>query len=177
MTASGGGAEDVSGTRGDVPRVLPSKEIIMRRFAVFAVLLALGCGLTATLVHAEDPLAIIAARQAGYKKMGKAFFPIKKALAAGTPVTAFADNAQVVIDWCRKIPTMFPPGTETGGKTHALPAVWTERPAFEKKAANLLSHAEKLKALALAGDTEGFKTQYAATGAVCDDCHKHFRSE
>lgn len=149
----------------------------MRHLAVPAMMLALGCALAATTTaFADNPLQIIAARRAGYKKMGQAFFPIKKALAAGQPVTTFADNAQVIIDWGQHIPTMFPPGTEQGGGTHALPAVWSEREQFDKNAANLVVQAEKLKALAVAGDTEGFKKQYAATGAVCVNCHKTYRA-
>jgi cytochrome c556 len=150
----------------------------MRRFAIPVMLLALGCGLAATTAAlADDPLKIIAAREDGYKKMAHAFYPIKKALEAGTPVTSFADDAQVVIDWGKTIPTMFPPGTEQGLKTRALPTVWSERPQFEKNAANLVVQAEKLKALAVAGDTEGFKAQYLTTGAVCDDCHKTYRAK
>lgn len=150
----------------------------MRHLAVPAMILAFGCALAATTAaFADDPLAIIAAREAGYKKMGHAFLPIKKALEAGKPVTSFADDAQVVIDWGKQIPTMFPPGTETGGKTKALPTVWTQREQFDKNAANLVAQAEKLKALALAGDTEGFKKQYVVTGEVCANCHKTFRAK
>jgi cytochrome c556 len=154
-----------------------NQEPTMRHLAVAAMILAFGCALAATTAAlADDPLKIIAAREDGYKKMGHAFFPIKKALEAGKPVTSMADDVQVVIDWGKQIPTMFPPGTEQGLKTRALPTVWSERAQFDKNAADLVAQAEKLKALAVAGDTAGFTKQYAATGAVCVTCHKTYRA-
>jgi cytochrome c556 len=142
------------------------------------MLLALGCGLAATTAAlADDPLTIIAAREDGYKKMAHAFYPIKKALEAGKPVTSMADDVQIVVDWGKTIPTMFPPGTEQGLKTRALPTVWSEREQFDKNAADLVAQAEKLKALAVAGDTDGFKAQYVKTAEVCDTCHKTYRSK
>jgi cytochrome c556 len=154
-----------------------NREPIMRRLAMPAMIIVFGCALAATsTAFADDPLQIIAAREAGYKKMAHAFYPIKKALAAGKPVTSFADDVQIVIDWGKRIPTMFPPGTEQGLKTRALPAVWSQREQLDRNAADLVTQAEKLKALAVAGDTDGFRKQYVVTGEVCNNCHKTYRA-
>jgi cytochrome c556 len=72
---------------------------------------------------------------------------------------------------------MFPPGTETGGGTHALPTVWSERPEFEKLAADLATQATKLQQVAATGDKAGFAAQFKATGAVCGECHHTYRAK
>lgn len=69
---------------------------------------------------------------------------------------------------------LFPAGSETGGETAALPAIWQEMPAF--KAA-----AEKFRvdvAAAVAAnpqDLDALKTQFNAVTTNCGACHEKFR--
>ena len=124
---------------------------------------------------AATPSQIIAERRAGYKHMGENFKAMKAAIDAGAPVQPLAPKAAEIVAWAKRIPTMFPPGTETGGGTHAKPAVWTERPGFEKDAATLQQEAGRLEQAAQSGDQAAFAAQWKATAHACGACHETYR--
>ncbi|MCW3476502.1 c-type cytochrome [Limobrevibacterium gyesilva] len=122
------------------------------------------------------PEDIIAARQAGYKRIGEHTASIRNAVAAGQDVAPLAGLAKEIADWGRTMPTLFPPGTESGRDTKARPAIWSDRANFDKAAANLATEADKLAQLAQANDKDGFARQFKATGATCGACHTAYRS-
>jgi cytochrome c556 len=124
---------------------------------------------------AATPEQIIADRRAGYKHMGENFKAMKDAVDAGADVQPLAARAGEIVVWARQIPTMFPPGTETGGGTHARPEVWSDRPGFDQRAADLVAAAQKLQSVAASGDKAAFADQFKATGQVCGGCHKTYR--
>jgi cytochrome c556 len=127
--------------------------------------------------YAATPDEVIAERRAGYKHQGEVFKAMKDGIEAGADVKQFADGAAYIVDWAGKIPTMFPPGTETGGGTHALPTVWSDRPGFDKLSAQLKVEAEKLQQVALTGDKAAFLAQFKQTGGVCGECHRTYRAK
>ena len=133
--------------------------------------------LGAIAAYASTPDEVIAERRAGYKHMGEVFKAMKEGVQSGADVTQFATGAGDIVAWATKIPTMFPPGTETGGGTHALPPVWTDRPGFERLAGQLRTEAGKLQAVAATGDKAAFVAQFKATGAVCGECHRTYRAK
>jgi cytochrome c556 len=149
----------------------------MKRFGrgawlgVAAAVAVVSAGLAAT------PDEVIAARRAGYKHIGEVAKAMKAGVESGADVTQFAAGAGDIAAWADKIPTMFPPGTETGGGTHALPTVWSERPEFDKLAAKLKVEATKLQTVAATGDKAAFLAQFKATGAVCGECHHTYRAK
>ncbi len=122
------------------------------------------------------PSEIIAFRKAGYKHVGDLFGGMKKGIDAGADVAPFAPQAKEIADWARKVPTLFPPGTETGGETHALPAIWANKADFDSKAANLATEADKLSAAAATGDKAAFEAQWKTTGGTCGACHREYRA-
>lgn len=135
-------------------------------------------GVSVALAHGQtaaapptSPDEIIVFRKAGYKHIGEEFGAMKKAIDAGADVKPFAAGAKEIADWGRKIPTLFPPGTETGHDTHAQPAVWSERDLFDKNAAAMVTQAEKLAQVADTGDKAAFADQWKATGNACGACH------
>jgi cytochrome c556 len=75
------------------------------------------------------------------------------------------------------IPTLFPVGTEKGGDTKALPAVWSNPADFAKDANNLAEAAEKLVTLADANDKAGFAAQFVVMGRACGACHREYRQK
>lgn len=144
----------------------------MRRAAILAVGLALG---GATLALAVTPAQVIAARRDGYKHMGQNFKAMKQAIDASADVRPMAPKAAEIVSWAKRIPTMFPPGTETGGGTHAKPAIWSHRADFDKHAADLAQAALKLEQAAQSGDRAAFAAQWKATAHVCGACHHSYR--
>jgi cytochrome c556 len=133
--------------------------------------------LGAIAAYAATPDEVIAERRAGYKHMGEVFKAMKAGVESGADVAQFATGAGDIVAWATKIPTMFPPGTETGGGTHALPPVWSDRPGFEKLAGQLGTEAGKLQTVAATGDKAAFVAQFKATGAVCGECHRTYRAK
>ena len=147
----------------------------LRRASLVAAV-AVGFAGLAQAQAPSNPDEIIASRQAGYKHMGENMEAIKKALDAGQDVAPLAPRVQEIVDYSKKIPTLFPVGTETGHGTHALPTVWSERPQFEKNSANLTTESTKLLTLASANDKAAFADQYKVVGGTCGACHRVYRA-
>ena len=141
--------------------------------AVLAAALALG---GTVLALAATPEEIIADRRANYKHMGENFKAMKDTIDAGADVRPMAARAAGIAAWAQRIPTVFPPGTETGGGTHARPEVWSDRENFVRYAGELQAAALKLEAAAQSGDKAAFATQWKATGQVCGTCHQTYRA-
>jgi cytochrome c556 len=130
---------------------------------------------TGAMALAATSGQIISQRRAGYKHMGENFKAMKAALDSGADLKPLASRAGEIVMWAKTIPAMFPPGTETGGGTHAKPAIWTDRPEFDRLATELTTQAEKLQTVAAGGDKAAFAAQFKATGQVCFSCHEKFR--
>jgi cytochrome c556 len=139
-----------------------------------AIAAALLVGSVAAWAATTD---VIAERKAGYKHIGEVFKAMKGAVESGGDVAPFAAGAGEIAAWAKRIPTLFPPGTETGGETHALPAVWSQRAEFDALAGKLATEAAKLQTVAASGDKAAFAAQFKATGAVCGECHHTFRAK
>jgi cytochrome c556 len=148
---------------------------LLVRAGVLVAMTASAIGFAAAQTP-STPTEIIAARKAGYKHIGDLFGAMKKGIDAGADVTPFAPQAKEIAEWARKAPTMFPPGTETGGETHALPAIWTNKADFDAKSGNLATAADKLSVVAASGDKAAFDAQWKATGGTCGACHRDYRA-
>ena len=146
------------------------------RNIILAAALLCAAGGFGVVRAADAPDDIIAARQAGYKHIGALFGQMRKGIDSGADVTAFAAPAREIADWGRKIPTLFPPGTETGHGTHARPDIWTDRAGFDKDSAALVTQAEALAQTAASGDKAAFAAQWKVTGGACGACHRAYRS-
>ena len=149
-----------TGARADAPQgPIPAADLVLPAGPPFA-----------------SPAEAIEARRKAYKLSGKIFKELKAAVEAGAPVKPYAADVQFLVAWSRKIPVMFPPGSDSGHETKALPEVWTDRTHFERDAADYTEAAETLAKLAEADDQAGFARQFQATGKACAACHKAFRA-
>jgi cytochrome c556 len=124
-------------------------------------------------ISADD---LIEARQAGQDMLSGSFDGIRATLAAKGDVTKLADSAKAMARWARNLPTLFPAGTDKLHNTHALPAVWSDHAGFVKAANDFADTADKLSALAKAGDAAGMADQVKAVGAACGACHRTYRA-
>ena len=125
------------------------------------------------------PEDVIIFRQSHYKWMGDQFYKGMKAAAApgyDGDVKQFAPVAANMAVWVRRIPTVFPKGTETGHETKALPAIWSNPTGFEARATADAAELDKLSTVAASGDKAAFAAQYQATGNACGACHREFRA-
>jgi cytochrome c556 len=131
------------------------------------------------LLKAQDQASIdvIATRQAGQDLVAGSFTGMLQAVKNKVPdVKPFAQPARAIAKWEPQFRTLFPPGSDHGDNTRALPAIWTNRAGFNKASADLETAATKLSEVARSGNQEGFATQLQVVAEACDACHKQFRA-
>ena len=144
------------------------------RVAACAGLLMLG--VTAESRAQAPEFDVILMCQAGQELVGAVAGDMKRAVAAKVDVKPYADNATAIANWMRQFPALFPPGSEKGHDTKALPAIWSDRAGFEKAGANLVAAADKLSEVAKTGDKAAFAEQFEAMGKACGACHRNYRA-
>lgn len=134
----------------------------------------------APVAAAPTPQAAIAARQAGYKKMGAAMKALNDQLKSDAPAKAvMLDAARTIAATAPEQPKLFPAGSgaSAGVKTDALPSIWTDRATFDAKMSQLLTESAKLVTVVNGGDVAAIRVQAKATGATCAGCHRQFRAD
>ena len=134
------------------------------------VLAGLGLGLTAVMAQSNP----IAERKDAMKAVGAA---TRDGAAIAKGEVAFdAAKAQAIFktyaDAAKKMPTLFPDSSKTGGETTAAPKIWEDQAGF--KAAFV-----KFEADAAAGANvatlDAFRTAFGAATKNCGTCHEVFR--
>jgi cytochrome c556 len=139
--------------------------------------LTLGSGMPQP-VRAADTLDVIAVRQAGQDLVFGDFTGMLQAVKQKLQnVKPFEKPALALANWEKQFVQMFPPGSDKGHDTKALPAIWTDRATFEKDAQDLSQAALKLAQFAKAGDKAGFDAQVKVVGDACTACHKRFKAK
>ena len=118
----------------------------------------------------------IETRQAGQDLMLADFTGIRAVVASKGDVKTLEKPADALARWMKQFPSQFPPGTDTGHDTKALPAVWSDSAGFQKAADNFVEAADKLALLAKAGDADGVASQVKVVGDACGTCHKTYRA-
>ncbi len=126
------------------------------------------------LADGPNPIEI---RQTGLDLMSGTFAGIRAVAAAKGDVKTLEAPAKAIQRFAALMPGLFPKGSDTGGNTKALPAVWSDAAGFAKAAATLGETAGKLAELAKAGDAEGVDAQIKLVGAACGACHKDYRAK
>jgi cytochrome c556 len=129
---------------------------------------------------APNPKAAIAARQAGYKKMGAAMKALNDQLKTDAPAKAvMIAAAQTIATTAREQPKLFPAGSGStaGVATDALPGIWTDRATFDGQMGKLIAESGKLVAVTNGGNAHAIRAQAKATGGTCAACHRQFRAD
>ena len=142
--------------------------------------LAAGLCLAGGAVAAVNAKAVIEAREANFKTMGKSMKAMNDALKSDSPdLAAIAGNAATIRGLAPKITTWFPKGTGPGAgvKTEARAEIWTDGAGFAAAARRLEPEAAKLETLARAGDLAGVRAQVRVVGGTCKGCHDNYRKD
>ncbi len=148
------------------------------RLALLGIAAAGAVGVVGVVARAQAPaFDIIETRQAGQDLLSGTYTGILQGVAHQAPVKNFTNPAAAMARWMAQFPSTFPPGSDHGHNTKALPAVWSDRPGFEQAAGNLIAATRKLSALAKADDTAGFDAQVKTVGDACKACHDKFRAK
>lgn len=131
-------------------------------------------------IAASPAATAVSTRQANFKKMGGAMKVLKDQLSSGSVDKAAAlAAAKTIAATGRAQAGLFPNGSgaSAGVKTDALPAVWSNRAAFDGQMKGFLAQADKLVAAANTGNADTIGAQFKAVGGTCGSCHKQFRAD
>lgn len=145
---------------------------------LFFALPVLVAGLSVTHgAMAQDPLAIIDARQAELKKAGDAM----KALggyAKGGDLSAdvLKGHGATLAAVAKALPGWWPAGTAVGvSDSEALPAIWEKPDQFQARAVAFQTEAAALEQAIAGGDRAAIAAQVGKVGGSCKACHQDFR--
>lgn len=153
----------------------------MKRTQSIALAAACIAGIAGAIVADAAPLsptAIVSMRHANFKKMGAAMKVLKDELGGSADKAKMLAAAKVIAATGRQQGNLFPASTAPGKvRTHALPAIWTDRATFDGDMKKMVMEADKLVAVAGSGNTALVGDQLKAVGATCGACHRQFRKE
>jgi cytochrome c556 len=136
--------------------------------------LAIGL-LGASAVAAQE---VYKERETLMKGFGQGMGVVKGVVAEGKGTLPDAAAAATKIAaGAGQIPTVFPPGTNSG-ESEALPVVWEQWPDFESHAKTMGELAAKLEAAANSGDQTATLAAFAALSKDgCGGCHETYRKK
>ena len=147
------------------------------RVVLAGALLTSGYALYAKPVDymgAPSPADLVAARQAGMGMSAATLTLLKNASTNGVPLKNLVFPASGLAKWAIVLPALFSQNTK-GITSHAKPAVWTDRPGFNAKAAAYRDATKALAAAAAAADKPAFDAALVSTGAACKGCHEGYQ--
>lgn len=123
----------------------------------------------------DSALEAIKARKAIFDGNKNAMQAIKGVLDAGLSLEAVVAHARSIEDGARRLPALFPAGSEKGGDTKARPEIWMSMDDFEVRLTDLGAKAQTLAAAAAAGDQTGVAAAFRALGGACKGCHDEYK--
>jgi cytochrome c556 len=150
----------------------------MHRKTLIAVFAA--AGLSVTAAWAATPADTISARQANFKKLGRAMKGVTDQMKQSSlDVQVVQANAKIMVDVAGKVRHAFPRGTgaEAGVETAALPIIWTDNGQFNTRMNTLASATRGLQKAAATGDVAKIKAAFPAVGGACKGCHDTFKGK
>jgi cytochrome c556 len=89
----------------------------------------------------------------------------------------FARRAERVAQLSLMLDEGFPPGSDRGARTEALPAIWSNRAGFDAKMADFQREAAALATIAKGGDADAAKAQFGKTAGTCKACHDQYKAD
>jgi cytochrome c556 len=121
---------------------------------------------------------IIPTRNHNMKQMGGAFKAISEELKKSSPsVPVIQANAAKMDALAPQVESWFPKGSgpESGAKTKAQPAIWTQPGEFHKDAVAFTNAVRALNVAAKGGNLAQITPAAGAIGGNCKGCHDSFR--
>jgi len=150
---------------------------MIKQRILWSVIAVAGLAAVSPLAARAAELDPIAVRQAGFSLQNGDFAFIRSVVAAKGDVKPLEGPARAIAKWGAVIPTLFPAGTEKGGDTKALPAIWSDPAGFQKISVALTEAATKLATDAKAADADAVAADTKALGEQCGACHKTYRAK
>lgn len=149
---------------------MPSQSRLLRSLVLCSALCA---GVTAALAQ-DNPIAErkklmkaqgAAVRDPGQMLKGEQPFNLEKVQA----------SLRTLLDTNKRLPSLWPDTSKTGGETEALPAVWEQREKFDGLLTKLGTDSQA--ALTAIKDEATFKAEFPKVVQDCGACHNTFRAK
>nr|CAD6421711.1 cytochrome C556 [Rhizobium sp. Q54] len=145
----------------------------MRSMSLFAAAAAACLCLSTPAFSQEEPQVV---RQNLMKEIGRSVGALGAIAKGEKPYDAAVveQSLTTISTNIQAFPDQFPPGSEEGHETEALPAIWEKPDEFRAGAEKLHAEAQALLA-AMPADQVGVGAAMQRLGPVCSDCHETFR--
>jgi cytochrome c556 len=152
----------------------------LKKVAVAGSMIAALAAAAAT-APAMDGADVIKDRAAVMKQQAKNLGRVKAYFTGKGDQAAAAAAATDLTRTTRKIPDLFPPGSDAAGpdgKFAPKPEIWSQWDKFLAAQKNAAAKAEALLAAVERGDTAGIRVAFDDLGKKgCGGCHEHFRTK
>jgi cytochrome c556 len=119
-----------------------------------------------------DPVVM---RRVSMALMDGNFANIRAVVAARGDVRRLGYPARTMARYAAFLPGLFPPGSETGSNTKALPEVFSKPDAFKAAAEAFGQAATALASATGSGDLAVVEAAVRAVDDSCTNCHRAFR--
>jgi cytochrome c556 len=143
-----------------------------------AVLVFILTGLSGISL-AQDKETVLKDREAFMKGQGKDIGSVKSYIDGKGDLAQAEAGAAKLTESTKKIPDMFPPGTDgtdTEGKYATKPAIWSDWNKFLEVQKTAATKADALLAAVKSGDKAAIQTAFGDLGKNgCGACHETFR--
>jgi cytochrome c556 len=156
----------------------------MRRLVkcrMLGLVAVMAVSVAAVAAPAPNKDAVLKERQATMKQQAKDLGGIKGYLDGKTDQAAALAGAESLTRTTRKIPSLFPPGTEApspDGKYGPKPAVWTEWSKFLDRQKTAQAKADALLVAVKSGEKPQIQHAFVDLGKNgCGACHTDFRAK
>lgn len=127
-----------------------------------------------------NPKEAVGARINAYRETGAAFKTINDQLKSGAPIKIMMrTSARTISNTSRDQYGWFPAGSgaETGLKTKARPAIWSDPAGFKAAQDRFAQEAALMSKVVETGDAAAMQKQAKALGQACAACHHKYRQE
>lgn len=155
--------------------MIPARKTILILASASALL-----GGAASIAATLTPKQAAQQRHSNFEKMGKAMKAIGGELKSGAPNRGvIVANARTIAAIAPQQTRLFPAGSGPSPslRTHALPAIWTDRATFDALGTKLVNESAKFAGMAPTADFGAIGAQMKVVGGTCGECHRKFREE
>lgn len=146
--------------------------------AATAIVMGLMLLNVATIAATSEVTEAIKSRKANYKEIGGAFKTLNDEIKTGAPsIDTIQPLAKDLLKRGSMQMNFFPVGSgpESGEKTRAKAAIWSELQDFHRIHDDFMQSAQKLNQAIDAGDLAAITSAQKSLGTTCKSCHEKYR--
>lgn len=151
----------------------------MRTVPVLVVVTVASLAISVAALAQTKGSRAIQYRQGVYHAMGWNFGPMNAMVRGKIPwnQAEFAKRASRIAFYSQQLLEGFPPGSDTGAKTDAKPAIWQNFDDFKAKMQNFENAAATMAKVTQGNDQAASKQAFIDTAKACKACHEKYRND